>query len=88
MFPLQLLGFDVDFVNTVHFSNHTGYEKFAGSKLDPEEINVLYETMATNQLVGSVSHILQGYCPSPELLQNIYNMSMVWYLVLFWILVI
>ncbi len=24
VFPLQLLGFDVDFVNTVHFSNHTG----------------------------------------------------------------
>ena len=25
VFPLQLLGFDVDFVNSVQFSNHTGY---------------------------------------------------------------
>ncbi len=26
VFPLQLLGFDVDFINSVNFSNHTGYE--------------------------------------------------------------
>ena len=25
VFPLQLLGFDVDFINSVQFSNHTGY---------------------------------------------------------------
>ena len=25
MFPLQLLGFDVDCINSVQFSNHTGY---------------------------------------------------------------
>ena len=25
VFPLQLLGFDVDVVNSVHFSNHTGF---------------------------------------------------------------
>jgi pyridoxal/pyridoxine/pyridoxamine kinase len=24
VFPLQLLGFDVDPINSVHFSNHTG----------------------------------------------------------------
>lgn len=24
VFPLQVLGIEVDFVNTVHFSNHTG----------------------------------------------------------------
>lgn len=24
VFPLQLLGFEVDFVNSVQFSNHTG----------------------------------------------------------------
>ena len=25
IFPLQLLGYDVDFINSVQFSNHTGY---------------------------------------------------------------
>jgi hypothetical protein len=29
VFPLQLLGFDVDFVNTVNFSNHTGKQASA-----------------------------------------------------------
>ena len=33
VFPLQLLGFDVDIVNSVHFSNHTGYE--SGFEGDP-----------------------------------------------------
>lgn len=28
--PLQLLGFDVDPLMTVQFSNHTGYPKFSG----------------------------------------------------------
>ena len=26
-FPLQLLGFETDCINSVQFSNHTGYEK-------------------------------------------------------------
>jgi len=28
VFPLQLHGFDVDFINSVQFSNHTGYKVF------------------------------------------------------------
>ena len=28
VFPLQLLGFDVDPINSVQFSNHTGYPSF------------------------------------------------------------
>ena len=30
VFPLQLLGLDVDFINSVQFSNHTGYPSLAG----------------------------------------------------------
>lgn len=29
-FPLQLLGFEVDAINTVQFSNHTGYGHWKG----------------------------------------------------------
>lgn len=29
-FPLQLLGFEVDTINTVQFSNHTGYGHWKG----------------------------------------------------------
>ena len=31
---LQLRGFDADAVNTVQFSNHTGYPSFTGSVVD------------------------------------------------------
>ncbi|KAI8835531.1 Ribokinase-like protein [Chytridium lagenaria] len=33
-FPLQLLGFQVDPLNTVQFSNHTGYPKFTGDRME------------------------------------------------------
>jgi len=32
-FPLQLLGFETDCINSVQFSNHTGYEKLW--RMDP-----------------------------------------------------
>jgi pyridoxine kinase len=31
---MQTLGLEVDFVNTVQFSNHTGYESFTGTALE------------------------------------------------------
>eukprot|EP00501_MAST-03F_sp_TOSAG23-6_P001563 GSMAST32.ASY1.ANO1.1627.1 assembled CDS len=43
VFPLQLLGFDVDFVNSVQFSNHTGYPTFKGTVLDGSELWSLIE---------------------------------------------
>lgn len=38
-FPLQVLGFEVDAINSVHFSNHTGYGKFKGQVLSDEELS-------------------------------------------------
>ena len=32
VFPLQLLGFEVDFINSVQFSNHTGYPTVSGKE--------------------------------------------------------
>lgn len=42
-FPLQVLGWDVDVLNTVQLSNHTGYGKVFGQKLTGEEIWTQYE---------------------------------------------
>ena len=33
VFPLQLLGFEVDAINSVQFSNHTGYPTLRGNGL-------------------------------------------------------
>lgn len=61
VFPLQLLGYDVDFINTVHFSNHTGYPKVAGSRLEGSELVALVESMELNGLLSNYTHLLTGY---------------------------
>ena len=38
VFPLQKIGFEVWPVNTVHFSNHTGYGQWRGSVLHAENV--------------------------------------------------
>jgi pyridoxine kinase len=78
VFPLQLLGYDVDVVNTVQFSNHTGYPAgWEGSKLEAEELSRVMKGLERNGLTDSITHILQGYCPSASLLKEIHQASIV-----------
>ncbi|KAK8864530.1 pyridoxal kinase [Kwoniella newhampshirensis] len=67
-FPLQTLGYDVDVINTVQFSNHTGYGHVNGHKTTPEQLTAIFEGLTTNGLV-SHSRILTGYVPGAEALQ-------------------
>lgn len=40
--PLQLLGFNVDIINSVQFSNHTGYKNgVEGDKLSGEQLDAV-----------------------------------------------
>ncbi|XP_020623333.1 pyridoxal kinase-like isoform X1 [Orbicella faveolata] len=59
-FPLQVLGFDVDTINSVQLSNHTGYEHVQGQVLDAKELKVLFEGLRLNNL-HHFSHLLTGY---------------------------
>lgn len=69
-FPLQLLGWDVDPVNTVHFANHTGYRHKAGESLTAEQLRrVVWNGLLPNGLLKSVTHLLTGYIRSRELLE-------------------
>lgn len=36
---MQVLGFDVDAINSVHFSNHTGYKHVKGQVLSDKELS-------------------------------------------------
>ncbi|KAG7868812.1 hypothetical protein KL918_001455 [Ogataea parapolymorpha] len=64
-FPLQMLGWNVDVLNTVNFSNHTGYgsvhgEVVAGDKLAEIyaglcDINVQYDALLTGYIHGASS---------------------------------
>jgi len=65
VFPLQLLGFDVDFVNSVHFSNHTGYENgLKGDVMDGEQLRSILKGLEDNGLLGDVGYVLTGYIGS------------------------
>jgi pyridoxine kinase len=62
---LQLLGFDVDFINSVHFSNHTGYENgLTGGVLDGDQLREVMKGLQDNNLLDDVGHLLTGYIGS------------------------
>ena len=72
VFPLQLLGFDVDPINSVQFSNHTGYDGgFKGQVLDGAELWDLVKGLDANQLLPGYSHLLTGYIGSPSFLRTV-----------------
>ncbi|EDV25249.1 uncharacterized protein TRIADDRAFT_25994 [Trichoplax adhaerens] len=69
-FPLQVLGFDVDVINSVQFSNHTEYGKWKGQILNATELWDLYEGLRENNL-HEYSHLLTGYVGSESFLHCI-----------------
>lgn len=72
VFPLQLLGLDVDIINSVQFSNHTGYKVFTGKRLGGDDLHELLDGMETNNLLADAhSHLLTGYIGSVSLLDAI-----------------
>ncbi|KAL2863928.1 pyridoxal kinase [Aspergillus lucknowensis] len=60
---MQSLGCEVAALNTVHFSNHTGYRQFRGTRATAEEIRNLYEGLCLNYLTD-FDVMLSGYAPS------------------------
>ena len=64
-FPLQRLGHEVWPVNTVHFSNHTGYGAWRGIVLEPEVIAEVIEGIKDRGALGRVDAVLTGYQGSP-----------------------
>ncbi|KAJ8904284.1 hypothetical protein NDN08_000807 [Rhodosorus marinus] len=72
VFPLQLLGFEVDIINSVQFSNHTGYRQgWTGQKLSGEELLDLIEGMKSNDLLHHISHLLTGYVGTESFLRTL-----------------
>mmetsp|Transcript_13001 Transcript_13001/g.26555 ORF Transcript_13001/g.26555 Transcript_13001/m.26555 type:complete len:307 (+) Transcript_13001:133-1053(+) len=72
-FPLQLLGFDVDPVNSVQFSNHTGYPAgFKGTVMDGDGLLSLMSGLTSNSLLTpSTTHLLTGYIGSVSFLNAV-----------------
>lgn len=74
VFPLQLLGFDVDFVNSVHFSNHTGYENgLTGEVMNGDQLLQILKGLEDNSLLEEIGHVLTGYIGSITFLDSVLN---------------
>ncbi|KAH9962620.1 Ribokinase-like protein [Russula dissimulans] len=65
--PLQLLGYDVDGINTVDFSNHSGYHRIGGTKATAEELERMFSVMQQNGLLKP-ARILTGFIYGAEAL--------------------
>lgn len=66
-FPLQFLGWDVDNINTVNFSNHTGYGSVKGSSLSRDEMKDLFKGLT--DISCQYDAIILGYIPSADLIE-------------------
>ncbi len=60
-FPLERLGFDVWIINTVQFSNHTGYETWKGDVFSAAHIGNVFEGIAERGALGNCQAVLSGY---------------------------
>ncbi|KAM4059673.1 phosphomethylpyrimidine kinase domain-containing protein [Hirsutella rhossiliensis] len=65
VFVLQALGCDVAALNTVHFSNHTGYRQWTGTKASAQEIADIYRGLSQSFL-DDFDMMLSGYIPGAE----------------------
>ncbi|KAH6608742.1 hypothetical protein Trco_002088 [Trichoderma cornu-damae] len=65
VFVLQSLGCDVAALNTVQFSNHTGYRQWTGTRATAQEITDLYNGLKQSYL-DDFDMMLSGYIPGAE----------------------
>lgn len=63
-YPLQAMGFDVWPVNTVQFSNHTGYGKWQGQIVAAEQIQQIIRGLFEIEQHHKCTAILSGYLGS------------------------
>lgn len=60
-FPLQLLGFEVDVINTVQLSNHTQYKVARGQIFSSKDLKEIHDGLQANDLLKLYDNILSGY---------------------------
>jgi pyridoxine kinase len=60
-FPLQRLGFEVWRINTVQFSNHTGYGHWTGQVFDASHVRDLVDGIEARGALKACNAVLSGY---------------------------
>jgi pyridoxine kinase len=66
LFPLQRLGCETWSLNTVAFSNHTGYEKWRGEIVPAGKIASLFEGITELGVLSRCDAVLSGYLGEVE----------------------
>jgi pyridoxine kinase len=75
-FPLQLLGCNVDPLNSVQLSNHKGYKNGArGQVLQGAELQDLVAGLEANNLLPLYTHLLTGYIGSASFLHSVLQVA-------------
>jgi pyridoxine kinase len=65
VFPLQRLGREVWAINTVEFSNHTGYKAWRGEALSPSLVEALVLGLEERGVLKHCEAVLSGYLGDP-----------------------
>lgn len=65
-FILQRMGFDVVTINTVQFSNHTGYGAWKGDLMSIEHLKNVLEGLKNIGALAKCQALLSGYLGSPD----------------------
>ncbi|XP_015784828.1 pyridoxal kinase [Tetranychus urticae] len=70
-FPLQVLGFEVDAINSVQYTNHVHYKVTKGQELFGNDLDDLFKGINGNEYVGQYTYLLTGYCRSASFLSKV-----------------
>jgi pyridoxine kinase len=71
VFPMQRLGHEVWAVNTVQFSNHTGYGSWRGAVFPPQLIRDLVTGIEERGVLPRCDALLSGYLGDPEVAEAV-----------------
>jgi len=66
-FVLQRMGLEVLPLNTVQFSNHTGYADWEGRATPPDEVQALLQGLSRRKILPDCKAVLSGYLGTPAL---------------------
>ena len=69
--PLQRLGFEVWGVNTVQFSNHTGYGAWTGMVFPPELVSEILDGIEARGVLPTCNGVLSGYMGSEGTVEEV-----------------
>lgn len=75
VYPLQYMGYDVWPINTVQFSNHTGYGKFQGEIFTAEHILQLAQGIIDIGQAHKCRAILSGYMGSSAICEAVQTIA-------------